>query len=40
MKTFNYLRPTEIFAHAFEAFIHKNTPPYVELMANESIRLI
>lgn len=30
----------DVFAHAFEAFIHKNTPLYVELMANESIRLI
>jgi len=30
----------DVFTHAFEAFIHKNTSPYVELVAKESIRLL
>jgi alcohol dehydrogenase class IV len=30
----------DVFTHAFEAYIHKNTSPYVELISLEAIRLV
>jgi len=30
----------DVFTHSFEAYIHKNTSPYIELLALESIRLV
>jgi len=30
----------DVFAHAFEAFLHKNTSPYIELISSEAIRLV
>ncbi len=30
----------DVFAHAFEAYIHKSTSPYVELISLEAIRLV
>ncbi len=30
----------DVFAHSFEAYIHKNTSPYIEILALEGIRLV
>lgn len=30
----------DVFAHSFEAYIHKNTSPYIEILALEAIRLV
>ena len=30
----------DVFTHSFEAYIHKNTSPYIEILALEAIRLV
>ncbi len=30
----------DVFTHAFEAYLHKNTSPYIELIALEAIKLV
>jgi len=30
----------DVFTHAFEAYIHKNTSPYIELISLEALRLV